>query len=94
MKPNCYECRHRGTVPGDAHSCCHHPEVDKRGGGDVFTAIVSMLTGDMAQASAKLHIQANPHGVRNGWFMWPFNFDPVWLENCTGFEKREPKEAV
>ena len=26
-KPNCYECRYRGTIPGDAHSCCRHPEV-------------------------------------------------------------------
>lgn len=21
----CYECKFRGRVPGDAHSCCRHP---------------------------------------------------------------------
>jgi hypothetical protein len=22
----------------------------------------------------------------NGWFTWPFNFDPRWLDSCSGFE--------
>lgn len=26
-KPDCYKCRHRGTVPGDCHSCCRHPQA-------------------------------------------------------------------
>jgi hypothetical protein len=33
-----------------------------------------------------------PHGICNGWFIWPINFDPVWLENCDGFESKEAKE--
>jgi hypothetical protein len=36
----------------------------------------------------KLNIKANAIGVRGGWFMWPVNFDPVWLENCDGFEAK------
>lgn len=31
-------------------------------------------------------VTGNEHGKRNGWFFWPYNFDPVWLESCTGFE--------
>jgi len=38
-------------------------------------------------AVEKLGIQGSPHGIRNGWFMWPFNFDPVWLQNCNGFSE-------
>lgn len=30
-------------------------------------------------------VTADAHGVRSGWFMWPLNFDPVWLESCDGF---------
>ena len=26
LKPGCYECVYRGTIPGDCHSCCNHPE--------------------------------------------------------------------
>ncbi len=30
-------------------------------------------------------LRCDPHAVRNGWFFWPFNFDPVWLDECGGF---------
>lgn len=25
------------------------------------------------------------HGVKNGWFMYPYNFDPIWADFCTGY---------
>lgn len=28
------------------------------------------------------------HGIRKGWFVWPFNFDPVWLVSCDGFKAK------
>jgi len=36
-----------------------------------------------------LNVKGHPHGIKNGWFIWPFNFDPVWLENCDGFTPKE-----
>tara|TARA_R110000744_G_scaffold82881_5_gene162794 strand:- start:125 stop:523 length:399 start_codon:yes stop_codon:yes gene_type:complete len=43
----------------------------------------------MDQASAYfMDITAAHHGVKNGWFSWPFNFDPVWLESCNGFTEK------
>lgn len=27
-------------------------------------------------------------GVRRGWFGWPYNYDPVWLIECSGFESK------
>ncbi len=27
-------------------------------------------------------------GIANGWFVWPYNFDPTWLEACDGFKPR------
>lgn len=39
----------------------------------------------------KLNIKAELHGIKNGWFFWPVNFDPVWLISCNGFT---PKEAL
>jgi len=70
MKPNCYECKHRGTIPGDAHSCCRHPKIGK---------------------PFEFGITANEHGIRMGWFLWPVNFDPVWLLTCKMFEEKENK---
>lgn len=33
-------------------------------------------------------VTANAHGVRSGWFIWPVNFDPVWLISCNGFSDK------
>ena len=32
-------------------------------------------------------VEGNPMGIRQGYFSWPYNFDPIWLKSCTGFEK-------
>ena len=73
---DCYECAHRRTILGDAHTRCGYPDLD----------------GPMSVADVyrNLEIKGDPHGIANGWFCWPFNFDPTWLQRCTGFS---PKEA-
>lgn len=30
-------------------------------------------------------------GIKGGWFLFPFNFDPRWLLTCDGFEPKEDK---
>lgn len=70
----CYDCKHRGELPGDAHSRCNHPEAAKP------QSILYM------GHNAPFNIRANPYGVKRGWFLWPLTFDPVWLENCDAFE--------
>jgi hypothetical protein len=97
--PNCYDCVHKGSVPGSAHSSCQHQAtartmtspfmelagiVGKRGG-DTLAAMASAFHEGPESAMAELRIQAVPQGVRNGWFVWPVNFDPTWLEHCDGF---------
>jgi hypothetical protein len=34
-------------------------------------------------------IEGDEHGIRNGWFNHPFNFDPTWLRRCDGFEAND-----
>lgn len=32
----------------------------------------------------------NKHGIKKGWFMYPWLFDPVWMEKeCCNFESSE-----
>ena len=73
-KPNCYQCIHRRGLMGDAHSKCAHPDMHEE---------------DTASAAKKLGIVGNPHGIKNGWFFWPFNFDPAWLKACNGFTSKD-----
>ena len=81
-KLNCYECKHR-NVPGIA-SCCNYPGTR--------TGMFDLIAPCNREIGRKLNIKADPHGICNGWFIWPINFDPVWLENCDGFESKEAKE--
>lgn len=84
-KPNCYECKYRGDVPGSAHSRCRHPGIDKV---DPLIELASMLGGGMPPMRNTLNVKGEPHGIRNGWFSWPLNFDPTWLLSCDGFESK------
>lgn len=42
----------------------------------------------MAIGSKELNIKGDPHGIKKGWFNFPWNFDPVWLDNCDGYEEK------
>lgn len=75
----CYSCKHRRNVHGDCHSECVHPEV-----GDGISGFIKLLMGENS-----LNIRANSHCVSSGWFTFPLSYDPVWLENCDGFEEIE-----
>jgi hypothetical protein len=79
MIDNCYKCQHRRDVPGDTHSQCVHPLI----GHGMVASILAMQN-----PPKDLNIKGNPHGIKKGWFFWPMNFDPVWLENCDGFTPR------
>ena len=85
-KPNCYECKYRGSIPGDAHSRCNHPKVEQND--NVFGALAEMFSGKNNDAAKALGIKGNPSGIRRGWFKWPAEFDPTWLVSCSGFEQK------
>lgn len=63
MMGECFSCKHRRNIPGDAHSNCAKPDPLMRG---------------------------NSHGIKMGWFLYPFNFDPVWkIKLCNNFEETD-----
>jgi len=99
LKPNCYECRYRNGVPGSAHSSCDAPGAHARVYPHLKATSLMMLASLIRGASkverGVLVAQANTvriggdvHGIRNGWFNWPLDFDPVWLSECSLFEPR------
>jgi len=59
----CYSCKYRRSIPGDAHSQCINPDPK--------------MTG-------------REGGIRNGWFYYPINFDPVWKQKeCNNYETKD-----
>lgn len=83
-KPNCYACKHRRDLLGDAHSKCVHPRISQE---DAILSPLLGILGMPSPAQKRLNVSAHQHGIKNGWFAWPINFDPCWLITCDGFEK-------
>lgn len=94
----CYTCKHRGEVVGSAHSCCNHPIVNineikelslrvalqrRIVKNPTFLIVTNEETGEKKDL-----ISFDEHGVKNGWVLFPFNFDPVWLKQCLMYDKR------
>ena len=95
----CYSCKWRRDCVGSAHSRCTHPAVGAEGSdplGELLAIFASVGRTEpvIAQAATKLNIRGRAHGIAHGWFNWPWNFDPVWLENCDGFEDRNPADVT
>ena len=97
-KPDCYTCQYRGDVPGSAHSTCHHPAyatVLASPLGEVMAILGSVGRVPGRQTIVEgIMVKGNAHGIRHGWFNHPYNFDPVWLEECSGFTAKNNKLEV
>lgn len=83
-RPDCYKCIHRGSLPGDAHSKCCHPEAKKGLADNDIAAMAEAFCGKANGAKVKL-------GIRGGGQTWPANFNPVLLLECDGFNAGEEK---
>lgn len=91
-KNKCYDCKWRGEIRGDCHSCCEHPSL-KEINQNLDAKLMSIFAGVQRVApvnisSKEMNIRASQYGINNGWFNFPFNFDPTWLKNCDGFEMK------
>lgn len=89
-KPNCYECKYRGEVPGSAHSSCKHPKCKKITDNPLIGLLSILGGGGLPPLQTGLKVKGNSHGINSGWFNHPNNFDPIWLEECDGFKKLSP----
>lgn len=84
-KPNCYSCKHRRSIPGNCHISCKHPAIASVFGHPLAEFVV--MGGGIPPVLAEvIGVTAHEHGIRSGWFSWPFNFDPNWLVTCNGHE--------
>lgn len=91
-KFDCWTCRHRGEIPGDCHVRCNHPDAKL----DAPIIVKCLMTGSAAPLDSvwkRLGITGDIIGIRNGWFLWPMNFDPTWLRNCNGYAEAEEEKT-
>ena len=94
-KTNCYACKWIGECAGTVHKCCKHPDLEGATN-DPLAGMMAMFASvgraapqiDIQAISTKFQIDANYHGIKRGWFNWPWNFDPLWLNNCNAWEQK------
>lgn len=89
MKKNdCYQCPHRGEVPGSAHSTCNFlPPNQKSAVG--LLGMIGKLPTITDKETGEVVLEFNEVGVKKGWCAWPINFDPVWVTCNLPIEKPE-----
>ena len=80
-KPNCRVCvfQARSQVSTGHHISCQHPSV----AGDPVDQIVNLVAN-----TPKIQVIGDQMAIQKGWFSWPLDFDPTWLESCNGFKER------
>ncbi len=76
-KNNCFTCKFRRDVPGSAHSACgvfNDPKLDLGVVAELMQGrVIKIKAGDVDL------IEFNPIGIKNGWCIWPVDFDPIWV---------------
>jgi hypothetical protein len=92
---NCYECKFKGSVPGSAHSSCNFlKEIvgDKQGASLIELLLsagtIKLTATDKKTGVEKPMVSLSEHGVKNGWANWPFDFDPIWVEECLLYNEK------
>lgn len=91
---NCYDCEYKGSVPGSAHSSC---SIISKSASEELKETARMLEASLALGAHSLVdentqeplVKLTPHGVKSGWANWPLDFDPVWVEYCPFYKKKE-----
>lgn len=96
IEKDCYCCKHRSTIPGDAHSRCNHPEIKGILDDPLLNIAANfasvgrtMPIWNNKAIQKRFEIRGNVYGISRGWFNWPWNFDPIWLENCNAWEQKK-----
>lgn len=88
---NCFECKHRGKAGSNTiHSKCTHPVVDLiMSDHDALRILMDGLINKdkVPYIGWDLKLEVHEGAVANSWCSWPWNFDPRWINSCTGFEE-------
>lgn len=86
---DCYKCKFRGNVPGSVHSSCK--VISQTSDKDKAAQLELLIAGgqiSLTDQNDNPIVKLNPHGVKNGWAMWPLDFDPTWVESCGFFKEK------
>ena len=57
-----------------------------------YSSIVPGSSHHIECSNPNLLMEGDDHGIKNGWFQYPYNFDPCWkLVPCANFKEKVVK---
>lgn len=88
---HCEHCIHRRNIGDYGRVQCCHPKVmeiqekypERKPG-----LIAAKALNQMGKA---LNPRINQAAYKNQWFYWPYCYDPIFIESCSGFEKKHSR---
>lgn len=86
---DCYSCKYHKNIPGDTHIECEHPMAQAH----KMTALLALLNTNkryIEDIYACLGIKIDAAAYGSGYAMYPINFDPIWINNCDGYDNIKP----
>ena len=95
-KFDCFSCKWKRRNSGTVHIRCVHSSLGPISDNPMMNMMAILASVGRAKpmiASTKeLNIRGTPTGIKRGWFNFPWDFDPTWLENCDGYEIKEDSD--
>lgn len=84
----CNKCKFVGTVVGSAHKSC---TVLQDSGLDIMVAsgMAQIQITEKDGSNSRPAVEVSDWGKSHGWADWPIQFDPIWIEKCAFFAKKE-----
>jgi hypothetical protein len=93
IENNCNRCIYKASAGSNTrHSKCTHPRVDflLSDHGDLLRVMDGIINKHkIPYLYEEMQVEFRESAIAEGWGSWPFNFDPIWLEHCTGFKAKE-----
>jgi len=86
----CDKCLFQGTLENSRHSTCKHPEVKSIiNDSELLKILIDAISEGtpMIGLFNGFRIEREQQGIDGDWCLWPFNFDPIWIKECTGFKE-------
>jgi hypothetical protein len=95
--PKCWSCIYHKELPWDGHYSCQHPEFKPwRENSHLYMVerLADLRTGSgelvlMRDVMKEFNITFGKAGIRQGKVVFPWNFDPHWLDSCLAYVREE-----
>lgn len=79
-KRSCHTCKYKKNIPGDAHFQCAYPLMDAKTSSILSLASIANPRAFNQEVKRMFGFTASEHGLQSGWFSFPSNFSPTWME--------------